>query len=207
MRKSFIFGVVCAVAAALVSCVGGPSPREQFDKAIAEGKLSEAQVVLTQMRGESDFNLCCEILIDEYLSIGNLNKAIYVFDKVSSHCSMYEMKFDSLYDEDGFTKRNSQKIYKKLIAADRFDEAWAYHPLSYSSEEYPGNAHDYFSYMVDVITHLCTNQRHDEAYTFITSHIHWFSKNVDNHQWGKDYPEYSKNTMHGQIMDVYNSFQ
>jgi len=203
--KSFILVVAVAFAAlTFVAC--GPSPREQFDVAVAEGRLSDALELLNEIDRKHGRYFCCTTLIDEYLAIGDIDKAIYVFDRVSSHCSVYQMQYENLYSTSKYTKQNSQKIYKKLIAADRFDDAWAYHPLSYDGEDYPGNAPDYFAFMVDVITHLCINNRKAEAQRFITTHIHWFTKNVDNHQWGKDYPQYYKSIMHGQLLDVLNSF-
>ena len=206
MKRMLMLVAVLVAAFSLVAC-GDSSSREPFDKAIAEGRLSDAQVELVKLKGCSGFYNCCDILIDEYLAIGNLNKAKFVFDKISPHCSMYDIKFPNSCSTARYTERNAKKIYKQLIAADRFEEAWAYHPLSYDSENYPGNAPDYYAYMVDVVTHLCTNGRHDEAYSFINSHIHWFSKNVDNHKWGEDYSQYNKSAMHEQILDVFNSFQ
>lgn len=204
MKRFLVLAVIISTALTLVAC--GPSPREQFDVAVAEGRLSDALKVLPEIDRDNGRYFCCTTLIDEYLAIGDIDKAIYVFDRVSSHCSVYQMQYENLYSTSKYTKQNSQKIYKKLIAADRFDEAWAYHPLSYNGEDYPGNAPDYFAFMVDVISHLCANNRKAEAQTFITTHIHWFTKNVDNHQWGKDYPQYYKSIMHGQLLDVLNSF-
>ena len=202
--KRFLVLAVISTALTFVAC--GPSPREQFDVAVANGELSDALKILPEIERKDGFYFCCTSLIDEYLAIGNIDKAIYVFDKVSSHCSMYDMQYEGLHSTARYTKENSKKIYKKLIAADRFEDAWAYHPLSYNSENYPGNAPDYFAYMADVITHLCTHNRKAEAQMFLNTHIHWFTKNVDNHKWGKDYPQYSKNIMHSQLLDVLNSF-
>lgn len=198
-----LYGIV---AFALLMCSGCSSPREKFDIAVAEGRLNDALEFLYDIDRENGRYFCCTTLIDAYLAIGDIDKAIYVFDRVSSHCSVYQMQFDCIYSTSEYTKQNSQKIYKKLIAADRFDDAWAYHPLSYDEDNYPENAPDYFAYMVDVITHLCANNRKAEAQRFITTHIHWFTKNVDNHECGKEYPQYYKSIMHGQLLDVLNSF-
>lgn len=204
MKRFLLLAVIISSALTFVSCK--QEPREQFDVAIAEGRLSDALELLNEIDRKHGRYFCCTTLIDEYLAIGDIDKAIYVFDRVSSHCTMYQMGFDNLYSTSRYTKENSRKIYKKLIAANRFDEAWSYHPLSYDDENYPGNAPEYFEYMVDVISHLCANNRKAEAQIFITTHIHWFTKNVDNHQWGKDYPQYYKSIMHRQLIDVLNSF-
>jgi hypothetical protein len=197
-----MLAVVISTVLTFVAC--GPSAREQFDVAIAEGRLSDALKILPEV--DSGAYSCSTTLIDEYLAIGDIDKAIYVFDKVLNRCSVYQMKYENLYSTSQYTKQNSQKIYKKLIAADRLDDAWAYHPLSYESDTYPGNAPQYFAYMVDVITHLCVNNRKTEAQRFLTTHIHWFTKNVDNHEYGEDYRQYSKSIMHSQLLDVLNSF-
>ena len=122
MKRFLVFAVI-STALTFVAC--GPSPREQFDVAVANGELSNALKILPEIERKDGFYFCCTSLIDEYLAIGNIDKAIYVFDRISSHCSMYQMGFESLYSTSKYTKLNSQKIYKKLIAADRFDEAWA----------------------------------------------------------------------------------
>jgi hypothetical protein len=70
-----MLAAVLVAAFSLVACDDSLS-REQFDKAIAKGRLSDAQVELVKLKGCSGFYNCCDILIDEYLAIGNFNKAI-----------------------------------------------------------------------------------------------------------------------------------
>lgn len=203
MKRSLIAFLVTIFTLTLVSC--NPSPREQFDEAIANGELSVALKLLPQIERNEGFYHCCTMLIDDYLAIDHIDKAIYVFDKVSRHYPMHRIRSctDSVAS---YTKENAQKIYKKLIVSNRFDEAWTYHPLSYDTEDYPGNAPDYFAYIVDVITFLCSNNRKAEAQIFLNTHINWFSKNVDNHEWGKEYPQFAKNKMHSQLHDILMAF-
>lgn len=202
--NSFLSKVaVVAAAFVLISC--GPSPREQFDAAMAEGRLTDAQNVLPQIDKDDGFYICCETLIEEYLAVDNIDKAIYVFDKISIHYSMNDPKYR--YETSEFSERMSKLLYTKLIEADRFDDAWAYHPLSYDGEDYPGNAPDYFSYMSDVIIHLCATGRSSQATQFIKQKGFWFLKNVDNHEWGKDYPNYRYDIMRSELNKVYNSAQ
>ena len=119
MKRVILVVAVAFAALTFVAC--GPSPREQFDVAVAEGRLSDALKVLPEIDRDNGRYFCCTTLIDEYLAIGDIDKAIYVFDRVSSHCSLYQMQYENLYSTSKYTKQNSQKIYKKLIAADRFD--------------------------------------------------------------------------------------
>lgn len=210
MKRFIKLVMILAVSVILSGCgkiqkTKSPDEREQFNQAIREGRLSDAESLLKGGKISVGFYDCCTDLIDEYLDIEDLDKAIYVFDKISSsRCSMYGMQWNSSTSE--YTKKNSKKIYKQLINEYRFEEAWEYHPLSYQTQNYPGNAPDYFSYMTDVIVHLCSNNRKSEAQRFVTTHIHWFTKNVDQHEWGKDYPQYKRSLMQRELQTIIDSF-
>ena len=210
MKRFIKLVMILAVSVILSGCgkiqkTKAPDEREQFNQAIREGRLSDAESLLKGGKISVGFYDCCTDLIDEYLDIEYLDKAIYVFDKISSsRCSMYGMQWNSSTSE--YTKKNSKKIYKQLINEYRFEEAWEYHPLSYETQNYPGNAPDYFSYMTDVIVHLCSNNRKSEAQRFVTTHIHWFTKNVDQHEWGKDYPQYKRSLMQRELQTIIDSF-
>ena len=86
MKRFLVLAVIISTALALVAC--GPSPREQFDVAVAEGRLSDALKILPEIDRDNGRHFCCTTLIDEYLAIDDIDKAIYVFDRVSSHCSV-----------------------------------------------------------------------------------------------------------------------
>lgn len=201
-------GVIKLALCLVVACAATActlSPTAKCEAALTEGNLKEAEAHLKQIDDGGKRRYYGGLLIDEYLAVENIDRAIYVFDKITGHCSMYDMQW-SHKTGAGYTQTYSKNIYNALIKAGRYDEAWSYHSLSYESENYPGNSPDYFAYMVDVITHLCTNNRKAEAQRFVTTHIHWFTKNVDNHEWGKDYPQYCKSIMHSQLLDILNSF-
>ncbi|MBR8713336.1 hypothetical protein [Porphyromonas levii] len=194
---------IIAILLAIQAC-GGSSAQEAFDVALREGRLADAELSINKLKDKDGFYSSCSRLIDEYLAIDNVDRAIFVFDEISPHCSMYEVKLNRSTSD--YTCRNAKKIYQQLIVLGRYDEAWSYHPLSYKTESYPGNAPDYFAFMVDVVTYLCDNGRLDEALSFINSHIHWFTKNVDNSEWGKNYPEYQVDIMRSELLNVINSF-
>ncbi len=192
-----------AILLAIQAC-GGSSSQMAFDTALREGRMRDAESLLDKLKSKDAFYSSCSKLIDEYLAMGKVEKAIFVFDEISPHCSMYEMQYNRSTAE--YTRRNAQAIYQQLIVLGRYDDAWSYHPLSYERESYPGNAPDYFAFMVDVVTFLCTNGRKDEAVPFINSHIHWFTKNVDHSAWRKDYSEYQAEIMRLDLLNVVNSF-
>jgi hypothetical protein len=147
------------------------------------------------------------MLIEEYLSIDELDKAIHVYERITPyHCSRYEMQWDNLYGLDGYEVAVTAKFRKALIKADRFEEAWEYYPLEYETETYAGNASSYFRYMSDVIVHLCSNDRKPEAQLFLNRHVNWFRTNVDNGEWGKDYPQYSYASMKSELQDIINTY-
>lgn len=160
LRIVYTFAILLTIQAC-----GGPSPQKAFDTALREGRLTDAEISLNKLKGKDGFYSNCSRLIDEYLTIDNVDKSIFVFDEISPHCSMYEMKYNR--STSNYTRRNAKLIYRRRIALSRYDEAWSYHPLSFQTESYPGNAPDYFAFMVDVVTDLCDNGRGDEAMSFI----------------------------------------
>ena len=147
------------------------------------------------------------MLIDEYLAIDNLDRAIYVFERITGHCSMYNMKYKGLYDNAAYTEKYSRKIYDALIKEGRYDEAWNYHARNYDREDYAGNAPDYFSYMSDVIVAMCNSGQQVQAQQFIKQKSVWFIKNVDNSYSVDDYLDYRYDIMRSQLFKVLNDSQ
>lgn len=180
------------------------SSANKMDVALSNGELSKAESLLSDLSGSEMYRYSSR-LIDEYLSIGNLDKAIRVFNDITPHCSMYEMQYTALYSSASYTKENAKKIYNALLDEERYDECWSFHPLSYETETYPGNAPDYFSYMTDVIAHMCARGQYDEARRFMMQKRVWFLNNVDNNEWGHEYPDCSFSVMCGKLENVYYS--
>ena len=189
----------------LVACT--PIASKKCQSALDAGNLTEAEKYLKEIKGSSECLYYGGMLIDEYLSIGNLDRAIYVFERITGHCSMYNMKYKGLYDNAAYTEKYSRKIYDALIKKGRYDEAWNYHARSYDSEDYPGNAPDYFAYMADCVIAMCNSGNSVQASQFIKQKSVWFLKNVDNSRWGNDYPNYRYSIMYSELNKVFNSIQ
>lgn len=187
-----------------ISCT---SQAEKFEAALYAGNLTEAETILKDIEADYGRHVYAQMLIEEYLSIDELDKAIHVYERITPyHCSRYEMQWDNLYGLDGYEVAVTAKFRKALIKADRFEEAWEYYPLEYETETYAGNASSYFRYMSDVIVHLCSNDRKPEAQLFLNRHVNWFRTNVDNGEWGKDYPQYSYASMKSELQDIINTY-
>ena len=188
---------------ALVACA--PIASKKCDAALNAGNLKEAEKYLKEIKDSRECRRYGGLLIDEYLAIGNLDRAIYVFEKITGHCSMYNMKYKGLYDDAAYTEKYSRKIYDALIKDGRYDEAWNYHARNYENEDYAGNAPNYFSYMSDVIVAMCNSGQQAQAQQFIKQKSVWFLKNVDNAKRGEDYPDYTYSIMCSELNKVYNS--
>ena len=187
-----------------ISCT---SQAEKFEAALYAGNLTEAGTILKDIEPDHGRHVYAQMLIEEYLSIDELDKAIHVSDRITPyHCSRYEMQWDNLYGLGRYEFAVTAKFRKALIKADRFEEAWEYYPLEYETETYAGNASSYFRYMSDVIVHLCSNDRKPEAQLFLNRHVNWFRTNVDNGEWGKDYPQYSYASMKSELQDIINTY-
>ena len=193
------------VAAACLLTACGASSSEKCEEALDAGNLKEAESHLKAIDDREACRYYGGLLIDEYLAIGNLDRAIYVFDKITDHCSMYNMQYKSLYGSASYTEMYSQKIYKALLKTGRYDEAWRYHARSYESEDFPGNAPDYFAYISDVVIAMCSTGQSLQAQRFIKQKSFWFLKNVDNSEWGIDYPNYRYDIMCSELNKVYNN--
>lgn len=189
MRFLFIT-LICII---VIGCAGNSNQedRKNFYKAFDAGNLSEAKSLLCNLEGK-DLYQCAEALIKEYIAVGDVQSAISVYERnTPNHCTTYQMKFKSLHSHDDYENRVTQMLYDALINADDFETAWNYHPLDYDDPNYAGNGGCYFSYISDVIIHLCQQERQIEAQQFLDKHSLWFLKNVDNGEWGKSYPNYS----------------
>ena len=188
----------------LVSCA---SQAEKFESAFEEGNLKEAETILKDIKADNGKYRFALMLIEEYLSLDEIDRAIYVYERITpNHCSRYNMKWDNLYGHDGYEVAATAKLRKALVKADRFEEAWEYYPLEYETVEYAGNGNSYFRYMSDVIVHLCSNNRRSEAQVFLNNNVHWFRTNVDNGEWGHSYPQYSYINMKSQLQEIINTY-
>ena len=189
----------------LVACT--PIASKKCQSALDVGNLTEAEKYLKEIKGSSECLYYGGLLIDEYLAIGNLDRAIHVFENLTGHCSMYNMKYKGLYDSAAYTEKYSRKIYDALIKDGRYDEAWNYHARNYENEDYAGNAPDYFSYMSDVIVAMCNSGQQTQAQQFIKQKSVWFIKNVDNSYSVDDYLDYRYDIMRSQLFKVLNDSQ
>ena len=189
----------------LVACT--PIASKKCQLALDAGNLTEAEKYLKEIDDAVECRHYGGMLIDEYLAIGNLDRAIYVFERITGHCSMYNMQYKGLYNNAAYTEKYSRKIYDALIKDGRYDEAWNYHARNYENEDYAGNAPDYFSYMSDVIVAMCNSGQQTQAQQFIKQKSVWFIKNVDNSYSVDDYLDYRYDIMRSQLFKVLNDSQ
>ena len=188
-----------------VACT--PIASKKCQSALDAGNLKEAEKYLKEIKDSRECRHYGGLLIDEYLAIGNLDRAIHIFENITGHCSMYNMKYKGLYDNAAYTEKYSRKIYDALIKEGRYDEAWNYHARNYDREDYAGNAPDYFAYMSDVIVAMCSSGQQAQAQQFIKQKSVWFIKNVDNSYNVDSYLDYRYDIMRSQLFKVLNDFQ
>lgn len=199
---------VFAIAIIIFSACNAGSLKEQFEEALKTGNLTEAELLLKEMSDDNDSQYYGGLLIEEYISIDNLDRAIYVFEHITGHCSMSDAQFTSLYKNAEYTKKYAKIIYDALLKNGRYDEAWEYHTRSFKDSDYPGNAPDYLSYMSDVIIEMRQKGKNTEAQQFIKQKSIWFLKNVNNHKYGDTYPNsYRYENMCEELNNVYNTTQ
>lgn len=189
----------------LVACT--PIASKKYQSALDAGNLKEAELYLKEIKDAEERRHYGGLLIDEYLAIDNLDRAIHVFENITGHCSMYNMQYKGLYNNAAYTEKYSRKIYDALIKDGRYDEAWNYHARNYENEDYAGNAPNYFSYMSDVIVAMCSSGQQAQAQQFIKQKSVWFIKNVDNSYSVDSYLDYRYDIMRSQLFKVFNDAQ
>ena len=198
--KSSKFFVCVVIACMFSSCV---SKTDRIEKAIEKNKFEKAEKKLKKIRKWKNKKHYGGLLIEAYLDNDNIDRAIYVFENITGHCSMYDMQWDHKWAAE-YTNKYSRKIYKALLEDGRYDEAWNYHALRYESEDYPGNAENYFSYMTDVVLSMCSTGHSAAVPRFIKTKSLWFTKNIDNNKYGKEYPDYTHSNACNRLYQIYH---
>lgn len=195
------------IALLAVGCGGGTDRSKkkvaEFYATLDAGSISEAKSMLFEIEGE-DLYRCAEALIEEYITIGDVRSAVSVYERnTPDHCSTYQMQY-SMYTHNGYENRVTKLLYEALIENDDFEAAWKYHPLRYDDPDYAGNGADHFGYITDVLFHLCQQGRTLEAQQFLDKHTLWFKKNVDNGEFGSEYPDFYYSKVVGELQTIIN---
>ena len=174
--------IFSAIQAASDSDVKGVESKIQ--QMINNNQLDEAAHML-QTADVNKYRLAGQ-LIEKYVANDDVEKAIHVYENITpGHCKMDELGYDHLTHQN-YEPRATKLIYEKLIAKEMFNQAWEYHPLNYDERDSYMNADCYYQYMVDVIMHLCKNNRAAEARKFVTENAVWFDKYVTNGDYTYD---------------------
>lgn len=201
MKRYIIIGVIAiSVIVGLVeACVDGisniyesiTSTHEEVMEAIDKGNLSEAKKLLPDVMEEERYR-CALLLMEEYIAVENVDDAVYVFERITpEHCSMYEMKFESLYRTGKYTKEAAAMLYTALIKKGKYEKAWKYHELEYEDSNYAGNSPCYYNFLLDVLDHLCEQGNIKVTEEFLNEHVVWFRQNVDRSSHAEKFQEYS----------------
>jgi hypothetical protein len=182
------------------------STHEEVAEAIEKGNLSEAKKLLPNAMDKERYRYAL-LLIEEYVAIEDFENAVSVFEKITpEHCSMYEMKYESLYKTARYTKQAVSMIYPALIKIGEYEKAWKYHELEYEDAFYAGNAQCYYNYLLDVMDNLCEQGKISEAEEFMNEHAVWFRQNVDRSSHAESYQQYSYRNMKTKLQGVLNEY-
>jgi tetratricopeptide (TPR) repeat protein len=201
MKRYIVIGVIAiSIIVGLVeACVDGisniyesiTSTHEEVVEAIDKGNLSEAMELLPNAMEEERYK-CALLLMEEYIAVENVDDAVYVFERITpEHCSMYEMKFESLYRTGKYTKEAATMLYPALIEKGKYEKAWKYHELEYEDPNYAGNAPCYYNFLLDVMDYLCEQGNIKDAEDFLNEHVVWFRQNVDRSSHAENFQQYS----------------
>ena len=217
MTRYIIIGLIaiCIIIGLVEACVDGisnmyasiTSTHEEVAEAIEKGNLSEAKKLLPDAMEKERYRYAL-LLIEEYVVIEDVENAVSVFERITpEHCSMYEMKYESLYKTAKYTKEAVSLIYPALIKKGQYEKAWKYHELEYEDPFYAGNAPCYYKYLLDVMDHLCEQGKISDAEEFINEHVTWFRQNVDRTSHAENYHQYSYQNIKKRLQIALNEYK
>lgn len=163
--KRALIVVMSLIAVCLLCffCCGEPSVNrqyEKFKKALAAGKLTEAEIRVSEIASTRQGKQGVLELIDTYLDVDQPERAIKVFENITyDHNSGYSNSF-----EDQACRRLSDYLLKH----GDYDRAWYY----YGSKSPQAR----LGFMMDVVKYLCSQGKPDEAVRFVNMEVMWFDR-------------------------------
>lgn len=173
--KQIILFIIITIA--LTAC--GKSAFEQFNEALAVGELSKAQEYLVEVSDRTELKQGTLQLIRSYLSVGEVDKAIEVYENVTPwHKSRYDMKWNN----GSYEQTVCKLLRKRLLKDGDYERAWEYYPLEYKDENYFENAQSRYAYLSDVVADMCSKGKQEECRRFIENQLSWFVTYVDSSQ-------------------------
>lgn len=195
IKLRYVFGGLLGIWLLWMGIEGcsGFSSSSSVRKALKAGELSEA----VEKCNASTSHEVSSDLLDALLKVGQVDKAKMLLQRLFP-------KDDRTF-RDNYARASYAKLYKALIAAGRYDDAWECHELDINDPDYAMNAKHYYTFMVDVVTALELQGKDEEAQEFIRTHIIWFSKNVDTMPADSEYrQEYSTELVQEKLQDIIN---
>jgi hypothetical protein len=197
IKLRYVFGGLLCIGLLWKGIEGcsGFSSNSGVRKALKAGELSEA----VEKCNASTSHEVSSDLLDALLKVGQVDKAKMLLQRLFPE----DDRFWGF--RDNYARASYTKLYKALIAAGRYDDAWECHELDTNDPNDAMNAKHYYTFMVDVVTALELQGKDEEAQEFIRTHIIWFSKNVDTMPADSEYrQEYSTELVQEKLQDIIN---
>lgn len=180
--------------------------QRETDRSIAQIEHSimtgDSLAVINAVKESTDLGHPLELLT-KLVETGNIDAAIYFYNNKTTHCPTYAMEWG---DDAQFSQKACKLIYDALISSERMEDAWRFHQLESSDENYARNASSYFSYITDVVDYYCKNNDKNKARTFVKEHLSWFIKNVDNSKWREEYPDFESKKVNQRLMQQIKNY-
>lgn len=190
MMLRTLLTALCTAALLLTAagCTSDEDRLENFRRELEAGNLTQAEQTLASIGSTRVKEQGAVLLIRTYLSVNQLDRAVYVYDNITTRHIGRDNLDDTFTSADNYDRVVSQLLREYMVSHGEYDRAWRYYPLKYSSENNYGNAASRLSYLLDVVNDMCLKGRADAARKFADVQTSWFAVNVDNIIG--EYPEY-----------------
>ena len=146
IKLRYVFGGLLCIGLLWKGIEGcsGFSSSSSVRKALKAGELSEA----VEKCNASTSHEVSSDLLDALLKVGQVDKAKMLLQRLFPE----DDRFWGF--RDNYARASYTKLYKALIAAGRYDDAWECHELDTNDPNDAMNAKHYYTFMVDVVTAL-----------------------------------------------------
>lgn len=193
----------------LIACLLCSACGESFEDAVAEGNYDVAESIIMKTKNEKKYQYA-EILIDEYIDMEELDKALNVYERLTpEHCgnnyighSYYGHGYEGRYELNV-----TNKFRQEFIKQGEYDIVWKYYPWENEEPTSSSNAHSYYRFMNEVILYLCSVDKKAEARAFLRHYLNWFSVNIDMDSYSVNkYPEFNSENVKFQLQNIIDKY-
>ncbi len=202
-KRWYLVAIIIVILVSVISSsISSSKEKKQianFETCILNSDFDNARTILKSINFSNSYDkydLALK-LIEAYTNNNDVANAIDIYENfTSAHCNCHDMQYDHLCHgkNSNYEPRATELLRVALIKVGEYDKALSYYPQEYSSRRY---ASEEYGFMLDVVKHLCNDNRKEEAKTFVNRNLHRFESLTG---------EYSPYNVKKRLLDYINRY-